>query len=117
MNKHNIRNPTVAPEMNIGRRDFLKASSAVALAPMILTSRKGGAQIIDPVIPPSPPTRPWREELPNAIAPLEQVDSLSPTPTGAVDPSGEECGRANHQRWAEFSEFRLYRRAARISMR
>ncbi len=102
MNKHNIRNPTGAPEMDTGRRNFLKASSAVALAPMLLTSRKGGAQIIDPVIPPSPPTTPWREELPDAIAPLEQVDSLSPTPTGAVDPSGEECGRANHQRWAEF---------------
>ena len=41
MNKHNIRNPTGAPEMDTGRRNFLKASSAVALAPMLLTSRKG----------------------------------------------------------------------------
>ena len=46
------------------RRLFLKAATATIAAPLILTSRKSGAQN-QPVLPPSPPTTPWVEELPS----------------------------------------------------
>ena len=102
MTKHSTPNPTLDSEANLGRRNFLKASTAAVVAPMLLTSRKGGAQVIDPVIPPSPPTTPWREELPNEIAPLQSVNLLSPDPSRAANTASGECGRADHQRWAEF---------------
>lgn len=102
MSKHHVRNPTLGSETNIGRRRFLKASSATVVAPLLLTSRKSGAQVTEPLIPPSPPTRPWREELPNEISPLQPVGFLSPDPTGVANTASGECGRARHQRWAEF---------------
>ncbi len=102
MTKNSMPDPTMDAETDVGRRHFLKASTAAVVAPMLLTSRKGGAQVIEPVIPPSPPTTPWQEELPNEIAPLLPVDYLSPEPTGAANALGGECGRTNHQRWGDF---------------
>lgn len=87
------------------RRSFIKGAvvttaAAAAGAPLILTSRKTDAQV---VIPPSPPTTPWVEELPRAITPLPAVSSLSPTPTSWANTTAGECGRADHQRFAELT--------------
>lgn len=88
------------------RRAFFKVSGATILAaPAILTSRKSAAQTVDePLLPPSPPTTPWKERLPETIEPLLQTDLCD----GPIPPQGEanaaagECGRAGHQRWDEF---------------
>ena len=87
------------------RRSYIKGAAVVttaaaAGAPLILTSRKSGAQV---VVPPSPPTTPWVQELPRAITPLAAVPSLSPAPTLTANTLGGECGRAEHQRFAELT--------------
>ena len=88
------------------RRVFFKTTGAAILAaPAIFTSRKSRAQVVsDPILPPSPPTTPWREELPEEIEPLQQTDlEAGPLPPqGEANTSGGECGRAKHQRWDEF---------------
>jgi FtsP/CotA-like multicopper oxidase with cupredoxin domain len=84
------------------RRTFLKAAIAATAAPLTLTSRKSGAQT-PPVLPPSPPTTPWVEELPTAITPLAPVSALTPAPQGGPNTTAGEAGRAPHQRWDEFS--------------
>ncbi len=50
------------------RRTFLKGTAAAIAAPLVLTPRKGAAQAAP--LPPSPPTTPFVEFLPNAITPL-----------------------------------------------
>jgi FtsP/CotA-like multicopper oxidase with cupredoxin domain len=98
------------------RRSFLKVATAAAAAPMILTPRKSGAQVV-PVIPPSPPTTPWVDELPTAITPLETLplNGLIPFPTEAANTAGGECGRAPHQRFSELggSSAELYELTAK----
>ncbi|SFE15362.1 multicopper oxidase family protein [Nitrosomonas sp. Nm166] len=89
------------------RRAFFKTTGAAILAaPAILTSRKSNAQVTDdPILPPSPPTTPWLEELPEAIEPLKQTDLLADSlliPQGEANTAQGECGRAKHQRWDEF---------------
>ncbi|PSJ16588.1 multicopper oxidase family protein [Nitrosomonas supralitoralis] len=89
---------------NESRRAFFKTTGATILAaPAILTSRKSMAQQALE-LPPSPPTRPWRKELPEAIEPLEQTDlSNDPfPPQGNPNIANGECGRNDHQRWAHF---------------
>lgn len=82
-----------------GRRTFLKSSVVAAVAaPMILTSRNSEAQAI---LQASPPVQPWRQELPPAISPLQPVTALSPAPVSWANTAVGECGRANHQRYAE----------------
>ncbi|WP_309137376.1 multicopper oxidase domain-containing protein [Pseudomonas sp. LS44] len=56
-----------------------------------------------PIFPPSPATRPWREELPRQIVPIEGVSTLSPSPTLAANIAGGEAGRDPHQRYAELT--------------
>lgn len=93
------------PSPSESRRTFLKITSATALAaPLILTSRRSAAQVV-PVLPPSPPTTPWLEELPITIEPLPQTDLFAsplPPPQGEANTAATECGRAKHQRWDEF---------------
>ncbi|WP_305956017.1 multicopper oxidase family protein, partial [Pseudomonas sp. 2FG] len=48
-------------------------------------------------------TRPWLEELPRQIVPIESVSTLSPSPTVAPNVAGGEAGRAPHQRYAELT--------------
>jgi FtsP/CotA-like multicopper oxidase with cupredoxin domain len=95
---------------DIGRRAFLKASAIAAAAPMILTARKSGAQANPPLIPPSPPTIPWQDELPSAITPLEQLppNGLFPFPTETANTAAGECGRAPHQRFTELGGTSAY---------
>ena len=87
------------------RRSFFKATGATILAaPIILTSPKSVAQVV-PLLPPSPPTTPWLQELPEAIDPLQQTDlfaDLDRIPQGDTNTAFGECGRAKHQRWDEF---------------
>ncbi|SEG23921.1 multicopper oxidase family protein [Nitrosomonas ureae] len=91
---------------NESRRAFFKTTGATILsAPAILTSRKSSAQAIpDESLPPSPPTRPWQRELPEAAELLEQTDLASGAYPPLCDPrtADGECGRASHQRWEEF---------------
>lgn len=88
------------------RRAFFKTTGAAVLAaPAIFTSRKSAAQVVPPPILPSPPTTPWQEELPEAIEPLLQTDLFAgplPPPQGVANIAAGECGRNQHQRWAEF---------------
>ncbi|NOT13935.1 MAG: multicopper oxidase domain-containing protein [Methylococcaceae bacterium] len=84
------------------RRSFLKLATASAAAPILLTSRKSGAAD-PPVIPPSPPTTPWIEYLPNQITPLQPIATLYPPWTVTANTAGGECGRAAHQRFAELT--------------
>ena len=102
MKHRSTTEPPLATTPDLGRRAFLRASGAAALAPMLLTTRKGAATDQALVIPPSPPTTPWQEELPSELATLLPVDELSPNPTAAADIANGECGRSYHQRWAEF---------------
>ena len=87
------------------RRAFFKTTGATILAaPIILTSPKSEAQVV-PLLPPSPPTTPWLEELPEAIEPVAQTDLLTDPyriPQGDANTAYDECGRAKHQRWADF---------------
>ncbi len=89
---------------NESRRTFFKTTSATLLAaPIVLTSRKSEAQVIDP--PPSPPTTPWLTELPEAVEPLTQTDLFGDAyriPQGPANTEYDECGRNHHQRWGEF---------------
>jgi FtsP/CotA-like multicopper oxidase with cupredoxin domain len=91
----------------VKRRSFIKGAvlttaAAASGAPFILTTRKSGAQTVPPVIPPSPPTNPWQEDLPAAITPLPQA-VLSPAPSVTANIAGGEIGRAEHQRYAELT--------------
>ncbi|HLP82150.1 MAG TPA: bilirubin oxidase, partial [Nitrosomonas sp.] len=87
------------------RRTFLKITgTAMLAAPAVLTSRKSRAQVLTE-LPPSPPTRPWLDELPSVIEPLSQTDLLNgplPPPQGEANIANGECGRTGHQRWNEF---------------
>lgn len=105
MSKHLARKEFAPPSIDGGRRTLLKASiAATAAAPMVLTPRKTEAQL---VLPPSPPTTPWVDSLPDAITPLDlrttSVTTLSPAPTLAANIAGGECGRDPHQRFLELT--------------
>jgi hypothetical protein len=84
----------------VGRRTLLKASVAAAAAPFVVTPRKADAQL-PPVLPPSPPTTPWVEELPLQDTPVTPLASLTPAPTLTANIAGGEIGRAEHQRFTE----------------
>src|SRR3990167_10553752 len=100
------------PESREGRRAFLKFTAAAMAAPLLFASPDSNARrrrAPDPtpepepeptpvVLPPSPPTIPWVEELPSAITPLSPV-SLNPAPALNANTAAGECGRAPHQRW------------------
>jgi len=58
------------------RRAFLQGTAAVLAVPLILTARQGAAATPPVVLPPSPPTTPWQEPLPNAIIRLDPVSAL-----------------------------------------
>src|SRR5262245_25118104 len=83
------------------RRAFLKSTAAALAVPLLLPARQSTAKSLPLVVPPSPPTTPWQEELPTAITPLEPVSALVPAPTVAPNLAAGECGRAPHQRFAE----------------
>lgn len=97
-----------------GRRSFLKFTAAAMAAPLLFASPDSSARrrrapdpepdpVPEPgpaVLPPSPPTTPWVQFLPVAITPLQPV-TLNPEPTGDPRPADGECGRSQHQRWAE----------------
>ena len=90
---------------NESRRAFFKTTGATILAaPLILTPRKSEAQGASS-LPPSPPTTPWLEELPEAVEPVAQTDLLTDPyriPQGETNTAYDECGRNKHQRWADF---------------
>lgn len=98
--KNQDRAPSEPVPPGVGRRALLKASVAAGAAPFVLTPRKAGAQL-PPVLPPSPPTTPWVEELPLQDTPVTPLSMLSPAPTLMANGGGGECGRAEHQRYGE----------------
>lgn len=105
-----LQSNTLDSPTNESRRSFFKTASATVLAaPIVLTSSRSEAQAID--FPPSPPTTPWLTELPQAVEPLVQTDLFENPdriPQGSANTSYDECGRNQHQRWAEFfGDFQL----------
>lgn len=91
---------------NLGRRNFFKTGIA-ASGTLLVSSREAKAQIL-PVIPPSPATTPWVQELP-VYAPKQAVAGpLSPAPTGARLEGTGECGRDDHIAFAQFLPQKFY---------
>jgi FtsP/CotA-like multicopper oxidase with cupredoxin domain len=80
------------------RRTLLTASAAAA--PLLLVGSKTQAQVA--LLPPSPPTTPWAEELPLQDTPLVPTN-LKPAPSIVANLAAGECGRAPHQRFAELT--------------
>lgn len=101
MSKQDCEVVSPGPEMDAGRRAFLKGSVAAAAAPMVLASRKSTAQVV--AIPPSPPVQPWAQELPAAFTPLQPVAALDPPPLAFANTAAGECGRADHARFAQLA--------------
>ena len=96
MTTDNTKSSDPAP-VGIGRRTLLKASVAATAAPMVMTPRRTEAQVA--VLPPSPPTTPWVEELPLYDTPVTAVPALDPAPTMPANTLGGEIGRVEHQRY------------------
>lgn len=93
-----VKTPNTVDET---RRDLLKISLATGAAALV-TGRASHAQTTDPILPPSPPVTPWVEEIPDYTYKAKQpVSSLNPDFQEAANTAGGECGRANHQRFAE----------------
>ncbi len=94
-----------ADALSLGsRRSFLKAGAAVLAAPAVWTPRKSAVAADDSqdlLLPPSPPTLPWQEELPAAIEPLQQTGAFDPAPGLSANGDSGECGRKEHQRFEE----------------
>jgi FtsP/CotA-like multicopper oxidase with cupredoxin domain len=86
-----------------GRRNFFKTSLA-ATGAYVITAKKSQAQVV-PVLPPSPATTPWVEDLP-VYLPKQPVDVLDPAGFGFR--GEQECGRAFHQAWAKFPPQKFY---------
>ncbi|KFX68792.1 bilirubin oxidase [Pseudomonas taeanensis MS-3] len=110
MNNNGKKNPSAAPNDppdGPARRTFLKLSATALTAPLLLSARNSDAAewvtTPQPVFPPSPPTRPWLEELPRQIVPIESVSTLDPPPSVSPNTAGGEAGRAPHQRYAELT--------------
>ncbi len=103
MNKRIEPSAPDTAEPSPGRRAFLKGSLAAVAAPAVLTSRKSTAQVGAPVLfyPPSPPIQPWMEKLPTWYPVVQPVAALDPYPLEWANVGEGECGRADHQRYAE----------------
>ena len=106
-----------------GRRQLFKFGAAAAGAGLLLTrasdvTAKGGAPDSGGGgggggsgsgsggggggLPASPTTTPFIQPLPVYQA-KQPVTALSPAPQVVADMAGGECGRPNHQRWADFA--------------
>jgi FtsP/CotA-like multicopper oxidase with cupredoxin domain len=93
--------------ISTSRRSVLKISAATMGASLIPT-RHAAAQTVEPLsadLPPSPPTQPFMEALP-IRQPKQPMSSLSPEPQ--IARGAGEAGRADHQRWAEFTPRKFY---------
>jgi FtsP/CotA-like multicopper oxidase with cupredoxin domain len=111
MNVKNRDTPTdPQAELNEGpgRRTFLKLSAAAVATPVLLQQgvalAKGGDDDDDigaPVVPPSPLTIPWVEQLPDAIIPIQALSQPIPEHRVQADLEHGECGRDDHQRYDE----------------
>jgi FtsP/CotA-like multicopper oxidase with cupredoxin domain len=99
-----MANDTVGPA-DPGRRDLILAGAALTAG--MVTREAGSAPVPVPrkALPKSPPTTPFVVRLP-VYRPKLPVAALMPPPTRV--PTGEECGRANHQRYADFPAHKFY---------
>lgn len=97
--------PPKAPADNPARRTFLKHSATALAAPLLLNVRTSDAAVWvttpQPEFPPSPTTRPWQEELPRAIVPVQPVSDLTPSSVREPKTADGEAGREPHQRFDE----------------
>lgn len=97
--------PIKEPSGDPARRTFLKLSASALAAPLLLNTRNSDAVVRvttpQPVFPPSPPTRPWREELPRAIVPIQPVSELAISAEATPKKTEGEAGREPHQRFDE----------------
>ncbi|WP_139557004.1 multicopper oxidase family protein [Methylotetracoccus oryzae] len=92
----------IDPEVDAGRRALLKLAGSAPAIGLIAAPRTSGAVV--PEMPPSPPTTPWLEELPQVVALALSRGELTPAPRGVPNGESGECGRDKHQRWDEFFE-------------
>lgn len=98
----------IKPNFSLARRDSLKIGAAIGAS--LLPIDRAQAQVAAPpvsvkALPPSPPTEPFVEALP-VRQPKQPVASLSPEPQ--ISRGVGEAGRADHQRWAEFTPRKFY---------
>jgi FtsP/CotA-like multicopper oxidase with cupredoxin domain len=125
MNNNGKSNPPAAPKDppdGPARRTFLKLSATALAAPLLLNLRNSDAAewvtTPQPAFPPSPPTRPWREELPRAIVPVQPVSDLTPSSVRDPQLANGEAGREPHQRFDEIIGVRgapqLYELTAKV---
>lgn len=93
------------------RRDLLKGSIVAAgsglLATRIASAPASAADLV------SPRTTPFVEPLP-VYTPKTSLSALTPPPYPAA--TGDECGRADHQRWGEFPANKFYELDVRQAM-
>src|SRR5712671_506485 len=85
------------------RRAFLKGTAAALAVSLLLPARQSAAATPTVVLPPSPPTTPWQESLPNAIIRLDPISALVPSLTEAPNLAAGEAARAWHQRFSDLS--------------
>ena len=90
-----------------GRRNFFKTSLAATSA-YVITTKKSHAQVVTivPVLPPSPATTPWMQDLPVYLPKQPVAPPSDPVASGGR--GANECGRVAHQAWAKFPPQKLY---------
>lgn len=86
-----------------GRRNMLKGSMMAAGSGLLATKLVSVPASASDVV--SPRTTPFVERLP-VYTPKIPVSGLYPPPQPVA--TGEECGRADHQRWADFPVNKFY---------
>ena len=98
---------------NPARRNFFKTSVAATSAYVITTKKSDAQVIIVPVLPPSPATVPWVDELPVYLPKQATYLPDQPAVSGLIPPaSGSpidgECGREVHHAWDQFPPQKFY---------
>jgi FtsP/CotA-like multicopper oxidase with cupredoxin domain len=96
----------LASSAKLSRRQSLQLGAATTAAGL-LASPKLTPSAQAQVVPAGPFTTPWMVPLPVYAAKLP-VAALSPAPRASAFTLGGECGRAPHQRAAEFPSQELY---------
>ncbi|MGL5040997.1 MAG: hypothetical protein ACRC6D_13040 [Aeromonas sp.] len=98
----NIANPSMLhKEFNIERRSLLMRGISATVGTTLFyidSVRAEDEEIFSDLNPPSPPTIPWSDYIPDFVTPLAYT-TLSPSPTLTANITAGEAGRLPHQRW------------------
>ena len=93
---------------NPGRRNFFKTGVAATGAILVASGETQAQVVIVPILPPSPPTTPWVQDLPVYLPKPPIVGDLNPMARGARVEGSGECGREDHQAWGPFPPKEFY---------